>query len=135
MPPAKKAPDRNEAAPRPEVDEGADVDPTDASANPFPASPARTDTSGGPGVDTSGEYSDDGSEGDDAAVAAGTPGSAPGPAVVEGAFGTTVDSNDPGLGKLRVEVRSIIAVGHMRLLEDDEDLDVDNPEHADYEPF
>lgn len=95
------------------------------------------------------------------AVEAAEPGSAPGPAVVLGPTGTTVDPNDPGLGKLRVEVRSnislddgevltpfrkvevpdtpyvrsIIAVGHMRLLEDGEDLDVDNPEHAAYEPF
>lgn len=95
------------------------------------------------------------------AVEAKEPGSAPGPAVVLGPTGTTVDPNDPGLGKLRVEVRSnislddgevltpfrkvevpdtpyvrsIIAVGHMRLLEDDEDLDVDNPDHADYAPF
>lgn len=83
------------------------------------------------------------------AVEAAEPGSAPGPAVVLGPTGTTVDPNDPGLGKLRVEVRSnvslddgevltpfrkvevpdtpyvrsIIAVGHMRLLEDYEDLD------------
>jgi hypothetical protein len=82
------------------------------------------------------------------AVEAQEPGSAPGPAVVLGPTGTTVDPNDPGLGKLRVEVnsnislgnevltptqkvevvdtpevRSIIAVGHLRLLDDDEQLD------------
>lgn len=82
------------------------------------------------------------------AVEAQEPGSAPGPAVVLGPTGTTVDPNDPGLGKLRVEVnsnvslgsevltprrkvevvdtpeaRATIAVGHLRLLEDDEELD------------
>lgn len=72
----------------------------------------------------------------------------PGPAVIDGPFGTTVDSADPNLGTLRVEVRSnvtlgnrlyavgekaevpddattrgAIAVGHLRLLDDDEALD------------
>ncbi len=79
---------------------------------------------------------------------AATPGSAPGPAVIDGPFGTTVDSTDPGLGKLRVEVKSnlsldnkvitpgqkievldtaeargALGVGHLRLLDDDEKLD------------
>lgn len=91
---------------------------------------------------------------------AAEPGSAPGPGVVDGPFGTTVDSTDERVGTLNVEVnsnvmlgnvlrtpgqkvavpddaesRGAIAVGHLRLLEDDEQLDEDNPEHASYTPF
>ncbi len=72
----------------------------------------------------------------------------PGPEVIEGPFGTTVRSTDQRLGTLRVEIKSnvtlgnelfvvgqkvkvvddaetrgAIAVGHVRLLEDDEKLD------------
>lgn len=91
---------------------------------------------------------------------AAEPGSAPGPGVVDGPFGTTVDSTDERVGTLNVEVnsnvmlgnvlrtpgqkvavpddaesRGAINVGHLRLLGDDEQLDEDNPEHADYTPF
>lgn len=96
----------------------------------------------------------------DAEVEAAEPGSAPGPRVIDGPFGTTVDSTDERVGTLNVEVnsnvmlgnvlrtpgqkvavpddaesRGAIAVGHLRLLEDDEQLDEDNPEHASYTPF
>ncbi len=72
----------------------------------------------------------------------------PGPTVIDGPFGTTVDSTDQRLGTLRVEIKSnvtlgnelfrvgqkvlvvddaetrgAIGVGHVRLLEDDEQLD------------
>lgn len=71
-----------------------------------------------------------------------------GPSVIDGPFGTTLDSTDQRLGTLRVEVKSnvtlgnelyrvgqkvrvvddaetrgAIAVGHARLLDDDEALD------------
>ncbi len=82
------------------------------------------------------------------AASDGYPAPEPGPTVIDGPFGTTVDSTDQRLGTLRVEVKSnvtlgnelfhvgqkvlvvddaetrgAIHVGHVRLLEDDEQLD------------
>lgn len=181
MTPARKPASKQTEAERPEVDEGAEaaeeeweaqppsqpaqgVDPTEASANPYPASQVSPEGSQAPigGVRSEeqeradaeaaaqqeaerAEAEEEGGKGGRRQAAAG---SRPGPAVIDGPFGTTVDSADPSLGKLRVEVRSnvtlgnrlltvdrrtsvpddaeargAIAVGHLRLLDEDEPTD------------
>lgn len=160
---APKQTRKSDESPAPEVDEGAEAAQSDEWALPGddPAAVPTEATSNPYGASTiiDADVTDDGPDPADEPEAA-DPGSAPGPAVIDGKTGTVVDSADPSLGKLAVEVRSnvtlgnevltpfrkvdvpddaearaCIAVGHLRLLEDDEQLDVDNPEHADYVPF